>query len=160
MSEVNKPKLNKQPNKQPMPTQDPQVRVKNFSEVALGYTEEDAVTEALRCMTCKKSPCRQGCPVEVDIPAFISRIKERDFEGAIAKIKEKNNLPAICGRVCPRKPSVKSTAWLAKRMNRWPLVVWKDSLPIMKWPMATARHRHLLRRPARRWPLSGQAPPG
>lgn len=116
MSEVDsKPKLNKQPNKQAMPTQDPQVRVKNFSEVALGYTEEDAVTEALRCMNCKKSPCRQGCPVEVDIPAFIARIKERDFEGAIAKIKEKNNLPAICGRVCPQEAQCEKYCLVGKK---------------------------------------------
>ena len=66
-----------------------------------------------RCLNCKSS-LPPGCPVEIDIPAFIARIRERDFAGAIAKIKEKNNLPAICGRVCPRSPSVRSTAWWAR----------------------------------------------
>ncbi|MGI6513196.1 MAG: NADPH-dependent glutamate synthase [Syntrophomonadales bacterium] len=116
MSEVDaKRKVNKQPNKQPMPTQDPQVRIKNFSEVALGYTEEDAVIEAERCLSCKKSPCRQGCPVEIDIPAFIERIRERDFAGAIAKIKEKNNLPAICGRVCPQEAQCEKYCLVGKK---------------------------------------------
>lgn len=89
--------------KTPMPSQDPQERVKNFNEVALGYTEEQALAEAERCNLCKRANCRQGCPVEVDIPAFIALIRQRDFLGAINKIKEKNNLPAICGRVCPQE---------------------------------------------------------
>lgn len=114
MSEV-KNKPNKQPNKQPMPLQDPQVRVQNFSEVALGYSEEDAIIEAQRCLTCKKSPCRQGCPVEIDIPAFIDRIKNRDFSGAISKIKEKNNLPAICGRVCPQEAQCEKYCVIGKK---------------------------------------------
>lgn len=116
MSEVDaKRKVNKQPNKQPMPTQDPKTRIKNFSEVALGYTEEDAVIEAERCLNCKKAPCRQGCPVEIDIPAFIARIRERDFAGAIAKIKEKNNLPAICGRVCPQESQCEKYCLVGKK---------------------------------------------
>lgn len=116
MSEVDaKRKVNKQPNKQPMPTQDPKTRIKNFSEVALGYTEEDAVIEAERCLNCKKAPCRQGCPVEIDIPAFIARIRERDFAGAIAKIKEKNNLPAICGRVCPQEAQCEKHCLVGKK---------------------------------------------
>jgi len=116
MSEVDaKRKVNKQPNKQPMPTQDPKARIKNFSEVALGYTEEDAVIESERCLNCKKAPCRQGCPVEIDIPAFIARIRERDFAGAIAKIKEKNNLPAICGRVCPQEAQCEKHCLVGKK---------------------------------------------
>ena len=91
------------PKKNPMPSQDAKERVHNFNEVALGYTEEMAVAEAQRCLECKKAPCRQGCPVEIDIPAFIACIKAKDFDGAIDKIKEKNNLPAICGRVCPQE---------------------------------------------------------
>ncbi len=116
MSEVKpKKKINRQPNKQPMPTQDPQVRVQNFSEVALGYTEEDAITEAQRCLNCKKSPCREGCPVEIDIPAFIDLISNKDFSGAIAKIKEKNNLPAICGRVCPQEAQCEKFCILGRK---------------------------------------------
>ncbi|MGB9825151.1 MAG: dihydropyrimidine dehydrogenase, partial [Desulfofundulus sp.] len=81
------------PQKHPMPAQDPHERIRNFNEVALGYDEETAVAEAKRCLQCKKEPCRQGCPVEVDIPAFIRLVAERDFAGAIKKIKEKNALP-------------------------------------------------------------------
>ena len=89
--------------KHEMPVQDPAVRAHNFDEVALGYDEETAVAEANRCLQCKKPMCRQGCPVSIDIPAFIAKIKERDFAGALAKIKEANGLPAICGRVCPQE---------------------------------------------------------
>lgn len=89
--------------RQEMPRQDPKVRGHNFDEVALGYTEEMALLEAERCLQCKKPRCVSGCPVEIDIPAFIERIKERDYLGAIRKIKEKNSLPAVCGRVCPQE---------------------------------------------------------
>lgn len=89
--------------KNKMPEQDPKVRAHNFNEVALGYTEELAVAEANRCLHCKVPHCRKGCPVEVDIPEFIAKIKEKDFVGADEKIKESNSLPAICGRVCPQE---------------------------------------------------------
>ncbi|MFA5165097.1 MAG: NADPH-dependent glutamate synthase [Candidatus Omnitrophota bacterium] len=82
---------------------EPNDRNKDFKEVALGFTEEQAVLEAQRCIACKKKPCCSGCPVEVDIPEFIKLIAKKDFKGAIRKIKEKNNLPAICGRVCPQE---------------------------------------------------------
>ncbi|HBT47184.1 MAG TPA: glutamate synthase (NADPH), homotetrameric [Peptococcaceae bacterium] len=101
--------------KTPMPSQPPGERIRNFSEVALGYTEEMARQEAERCLQCKKAPCRQGCPVEIDIPAFIGRIKEGDFAGAIEKVKEKNNLPAICGRVCPQENQCEKYCTLAKK---------------------------------------------
>lgn len=78
-------------------------RNKDFKEVALGFTEEQAVLEAQRCIACKKKPCCNGCPVEIDIPEFIRLIAKKDYRGAIQKIKEKNNLPAICGRVCPQE---------------------------------------------------------
>ncbi|MDN5346911.1 MAG: glutamate synthase small chain [Clostridia bacterium] len=103
------------PKKNPMPSQSPEERRRNFREVALGYTRELAQAEAERCLQCKKAPCRQGCPVEIDIPAFIKLIKEGDFEGAIAKIKEKNNLPAICGRVCPQENQCEKYCTLAKK---------------------------------------------
>ncbi len=95
--------LNNSPKKNEMPCQDPKVRAKNFDEVALGYTEEQAIDEANRCLGCKKEPCREGCPVQVPIPQFIAKIKESDFAGAIATIKDKNALPAVCGRVCPQE---------------------------------------------------------
>jgi len=87
----------------PMHKQAPKERIHNFSEVALGYTEEHALAEAFRCITCPNPKCVQGCPVELDIPAFIQFIKEKKYDESIRKIKEKNSLPAICGRVCPQE---------------------------------------------------------
>lgn len=89
--------------RQKLRTRDPKERIKDFEEVALGFTEEQAILEAKRCIMCKKKPCCKGCPVDIDIPEFIALIAKRDYEGAIKKIKEKNNLPAICGRVCPQE---------------------------------------------------------
>ncbi|MBE7057455.1 MAG: NADPH-dependent glutamate synthase [Ruminococcaceae bacterium] len=89
--------------KNEMPSQAPDVRNKNFLEVALGYTEEQAVNEAERCLNCKNKPCTGGCPVSIDIPAFIAKIKERDFEGAYQIIQKSSSLPAVCGRVCPQE---------------------------------------------------------
>ncbi len=89
--------------KNPMPCQKPQIRNKNFDEVALGYGEETAVSEALRCLNCKNMPCVQGCPVNIHIPAFIEKIKECDFEGAYEIISQSSSLPAVCGRVCPQE---------------------------------------------------------
>ncbi|SHF29502.1 glutamate synthase (NADPH/NADH) small chain [Desulfofundulus australicus DSM 11792] len=103
------------PKKHPMPSQDPRERIRNFNEVALGYDEETAVAEAKRCLQCKKEPCRQGCPVEVDIPAFIRLVAQRDFAGAIKKIKEKNALPAVCGRVCPQENQCEKYCTLGKK---------------------------------------------
>ena len=89
--------------KNEMPVQDPNVRNKNFKEVALGYTEEQAVDEANRCLHCPKKPCQSGCPVSINIPEFIAKIKERDFEGAYQVIHQSSSLPAVCGRVCPQE---------------------------------------------------------
>jgi glutamate synthase (NADPH/NADH) small chain len=86
-----------------MPEQPPAVRRGNFDEVALGYDAGTAMAEAQRCLQCKTAPCRQGCPVEVDIPAFIGRIRDGEFAAAIDVIKAKNSLPAVCGRVCPQE---------------------------------------------------------
>ena len=89
--------------KNEMPHQPADVRNKNFDEVALGYTEEQAVNEAERCLNCPKKPCMTGCPVMVHIPEFIAKVKERDFEGAYQIISESSSLPAVCGRVCPQE---------------------------------------------------------
>ena len=86
-----------------MPLQDPKERVQNFNEVPFGLSEELALIEASRCIECKKQPCVAGCPVEVDIPAFIDLILQKDYAAAARKIKETNSLPAICGRVCPQE---------------------------------------------------------
>ena len=89
--------------KVPMPEQEPEVRNKNFAEVAFGYDQEQAVEEATRCLNCKHRPCVSGCPVNVAIPEFIMLLAKRDFEGAYQKIIETNSLPAVCGRVCPQE---------------------------------------------------------
>ena len=101
-------KPNMSPTRQPMPVQDPLLRAHNFEEVALGYTEEMAITEAARCLSCKNMPCVEGCPVKIRIPAFISFIKEGDFESAYQIITESSSLPAVCGRVCPQETQCES----------------------------------------------------
>ena len=91
-----------------MPTQDAFVRAHNFDEVALGYTEEQAIDEAMRCLECKNMPCVSGCPVKIHIPEFISKIKEGDFEAAYQIITKSSSLPAVCGRVCPQETQCES----------------------------------------------------
>ena len=86
-----------------MPTQVPEIRKNNFSEVALGYTKEMAIDEAKRCLGCKHMPCVSGCPVKIHIPAFIAKVAEGDFEGAYRILSEASSLPAVCGRVCPQE---------------------------------------------------------
>ncbi|MBQ8551961.1 MAG: NADPH-dependent glutamate synthase [Clostridia bacterium] len=89
--------------KNPMPSQAPEVRAHNFDEVALGYDEATAIDEAMRCLDCKNMPCVSGCPVNIHIPEFIGKIKEGDFEGAYQVINRSSSLPAVCGRVCPQE---------------------------------------------------------
>ena len=99
---------NMNPRRNEMPTQDPLVRAHNFDEVALGYTEAQAIDEANRCLSCKNMPCVAGCPVKIHIPAFIEKIKEGDFEGAYGIIAKSSSLPAVCGRVCPQEVQCES----------------------------------------------------
>ena len=94
---------NMRPDKNPMPHQDPQARACNFSEVALGYTREQAMDEAARCLNCKHMPCVAGCPVQIRIPEFIAKVAQGDFEGAYQIIAQDSALPAVCGRVCPQE---------------------------------------------------------
>ena len=89
--------------KVPVAEQDPAVRATNFDEVNLGYTRDEAVLEASRCLNCKNARCIQGCPVNINIPAFIARVKEGDVAGAYGVISESSSLPAVCGRVCPQE---------------------------------------------------------
>lgn len=89
--------------RQPMPTRDPKIRNRDFLEVAEGYTEDMALAEAARCLGCKNMPCVSGCPVNIHIPEFISKLKELDFEGAYRVINKSSSLPAVCGRVCPQE---------------------------------------------------------
>ena len=102
-------------NKHKMPEQDPKVRAKNFDEVALGYDKETAIAEAQRCLNCKAAPCMKGCPVNVNIPAFIQQVKADNMTGALEIIKEVNSLPAVCGRVCPQEEQCEKYCVLAKK---------------------------------------------
>jgi len=99
----------------PMPAQDPAERRKNFNEVALGYSPEMAAEEAARCLNCKVPLCVKGCPVEINIPGFISAIKEQDMAKAAKILKDKNNLPAVCGRVCPQESQCEAKCILGKK---------------------------------------------
>jgi len=92
-----------------------EVRRRNFQEVSFGFNEELALIEADRCIDCKKPTCIDGCPVDVDIPSFIKLILERDYRGAIEKIRETNYLPMICGRVCPQENQCEKTCLLSKK---------------------------------------------
>ncbi|MHB8174688.1 MAG: dihydropyrimidine dehydrogenase, partial [Nitrospirota bacterium] len=101
--------------RQSMPEQDPHVRARNFDEVTLGYTEEQALLEASRCLQCKKPFCTTGCPVGIDIKSFIGLIQGKDYLAALAKIKESSLLPAVCGRVCPQEMQCEKVCILAKQ---------------------------------------------
>ncbi|MFH2084214.1 MAG: NAD(P)-binding protein, partial [Candidatus Omnitrophota bacterium] len=130
-------------NKTPMPLQPADVRKKNFDEVALGYSREDALREASRCLMCKNRPCVAGCPVEIDIPAFIQLIKEERFIESYEKIKETNFLPAVCGRVCPQEKQcaavctlgIKNEAVAIGRLERF-AADYAEKAPAEKKPFA------------------------
>jgi glutamate synthase (NADPH/NADH) small chain len=113
--ELQAKQLKKTKRRERMPEQDPKKRIQNFNEVALGYTRENAIREASRCLQCKNMPCVEGCPVNITIPAFIKKVKEGDFMGAIHVIKETNALPAVCGRVCPQESQCESKCVLGKK---------------------------------------------
>ncbi|MCP4650636.1 MAG: NADPH-dependent glutamate synthase [PVC group bacterium] len=102
------------PKQVPMREQLPKDRIKNFKEVPCGYSDEEAVIEAKRCLQCKNQPCVLGCPVEIDIPGFVKLIAEGDFPRAIKKMKETNSLPAICGRVCPQEDQCQKVCVVGK----------------------------------------------
>ena len=149
--EVKAPKKEKIP-RQKMPEQLPKVRARNFEEVPLGYTPELAMREAERCIQCKDPRCKQGCPVEIDIPQFIGKIKEGDFEGAIRKLWEKNSLPAVCGRVCPQEVQCEGMCIVGKKDDpgghRQPGAL-RGRLPAGAWQADSCPPRPTP--PARRW---------
>jgi len=117
-----------------MPSQDPVARRRNFDEVALGYTEELAVAEAERCLDCKNPSCREGCPVEVRIPEFIARIREKDFRAAYEVVKDTNSLPAICGRVCPQETQCEVKCILGRKGE--PVAIGRLERFVADWAMA------------------------
>ena len=116
-SEAITPKVRMQIPSQEMPTQDPHERNHNMEEVALGYSPAQAILEAERCLQCKNAPCVNGCPVRVDIPAFIGKIRDGDFLGAVKVIKTTNLLPSICGRVCPQETQCQASCTVGKALH-------------------------------------------
>jgi glutamate synthase (NADPH/NADH) small chain len=119
--------------RQGMPTQEAHVRAHNFNEVALGYPHETALLEAARCLQCKRPKCVEGCPVEVDIPAFIERLKEGDMPGAVQALKADNNLPAICGRVCPQETQCEIVCVMAKKYE--PVAIGRLERYVADWDL-------------------------
>lgn len=117
MDTENKAKTKVQRTAVPVPKQAPEVRRHNFNEVSLGYNEEQVLIEASRCLQCPKPKCVSGCPVEIEIPTFIKLLREKKFDDAIKKIKEKNCLPAVCGRVCPQEEQCQKACILEKTGN-------------------------------------------
>jgi len=133
MAEAKKPKREKIP-RQEMPRQAPKVRRRNFNEVALGYTPELMMLEAKRCLQCKKPKCIEGCPVEVDIPAFILKLQEGDLAGAAVALYADNNLPAICGRVCPQETQCEAVCVLGKKGE--PVAIGRLERYVADWKMS------------------------
>lgn len=139
MTEVNKSKIEKremklrQSLKTPIREQDPDYRIKNFNEVSFGYTEEEAIQEASRCLNCKKPACVKGCPVDIDIPGFINAIINRDFRKGIEIIKKTNILPSICGRVCPQEKQCEEKCVLGRRKNFEPVAIGKLERFLADW---------------------------
>ncbi|MEA3350105.1 MAG: NADPH-dependent glutamate synthase [Chloroflexota bacterium] len=119
-----------------MSEQDAQERIHNFNEVALGYTKEQALLEASRCIQCKNQPCVAGCPVEVAIPDFIALIAEERFEDALSKVKETNVLPAICGRVCPQETQCEEVCAMGRVKGSSPVAIGRLERFVADWGMA------------------------
>ncbi len=121
-------------NRVPIPKQAPDVRKRNFNEVALGYTDEQASEEARRCIACKKAGCKDGCPVNIDIPEFIKAIQDGNMPEAVRILKDKNSLPGICGRVCPQETQCEMTCNLAKRGG--PIAIGRLERHVADWERA------------------------
>lgn len=121
-------------NRVPIPKQAPEARRRNFDEVALGYVDEQALEEANRCIACKKPGCKDGCPVNVDIPEFIEAIKAGDMPEAVRILKGRNSLPGICGRVCPQESQCEMTCNLAKKGG--PIAIGRLERYVADWERA------------------------
>ncbi len=130
---------NMAPKKNAMPEQDAKVRARNFKEVALGYTPEQAIDEANRCLGCKHRPCVAGCPVNVPIPEFIAFVKEGKFEEAYQKIRETNALPAVCGRVCPQETQCESKC--VRGIKGEPVAIGRLERFVADWHMANVEDK-------------------
>ncbi|MFC1860445.1 NADPH-dependent glutamate synthase [Chloroflexota bacterium] len=138
------PKLNL--NRVKMPRQDPKRRGRNFNEVALGYTVEQAQTEASRCIQCPKHPCIDGCPVEIDISGFVKAIVDGDMPEAVRILKDKNSLPGICGRVCPQETQCEALCTLAKKEA--PIAIGRLERYVADWERANMKSANSPTKPA------------
>ena len=121
-------------NRVSMPKQEPEVRAKNFNEVALGYTAEMAQAEANRCLQCPKRACVDGCPVDVDIPDFIEALRQGDMKEAVRILKSKNSLPGICGRICPQETQCEASCTIAKKGA--PIAIGRLERYVADWELA------------------------
>ena len=128
-----KPKAKINLNRVAMPHQDPKARARNYSEVALGYTDAMALEEASRCIQCPKRPCVGGCPVNVDIPEFIKAVRDNDMVEAVRVLKSKNALPAVCGRVCPQETQCEQVCTLAKKQA--PIAIGRLERYVADWDL-------------------------
>ena len=145
--------------KVPMPEQAPDVRNKNFKEVALGYTAEMAMEEATRCLNYKHKPCVQGCPVNVPIPAFIEKVAEGDFEAAYEVITSENALPAICGRVCPQENQCEGKC--VRGIKGEPVGIGRMERFVADWHMANAaEHAVEIEKNGKKVAVVGSGPAG
>lgn len=124
------------PKKTPIQEQDPKVRATNFKEVCLGYTLEEAVAEAERCLQCKTAPCVAGCPVAIDIPGFIQALKERDLEKSWEILSASTALPAVCGRVCPQEIQCEGKCTVGRIKNSEPVAIGKLERFVADWKAA------------------------
>ena len=151
---------NMNPKKCPMPSQEPDVRNKNFDEVALGYTYDMAVSESKRCLNCPTKPCRSACPVQIDIPAFIERVANEDMEGAYQVLTASSALPAVCGRVCPQETQCEGACVLGIKGE--PVAVGKLERFVGDWNIGhAAQHAAALpARNGRRVAVVGSGPAG
>ena len=142
--------------KVPVREQDPKVRATNFEEVCYGYNQEEAMEEASRCINCKNAKCIQGCPVGINIPAFVHEVKEGNIEEAYKIIGQSSALPAVCDVYVLRNHSAKENVSVVSKENLFLSVSWKDSLLITLWSM-TSNRLELTRRTDTKLPLSVQA---
>ncbi len=145
--------------KMPMPEQDPMVRNKNFREVTLGYTEDMAIEEARRCLSCKHKPCMQGCPVMVQIPDFIALVADGKFEEAYKKIQETSSLPAICGRVCPQETQCEK--YCVRGIKGEPVAIGRLERFVADWYMENCSEEvHVPERNGKKVAVVGAGPSG
>jgi len=149
-------------NREPMAKQDPGTRGKNFDEVALGYSGEQAVAEAGRCIQCPKQPCIDGCPVGIDIPGFVKAVVDDDMPEAVRILKDKNSLPGICGRVCPQEVQCEQVCTLAKKEA--PIAIGRLERYVADWeiahPEAINREEQRVSSNGRRVAVVGSGPAG